>query len=52
MLFRSFGVVAFSIVVQGLTMGGLIRWLGLRAKDDEEDQGTSTVSTASASVSG
>lgn len=41
----AFAVVAFSIIVQGLTMPWLIGRLGLR-------QGTSTVSTASGSVSG
>ena len=44
----AFAVVAFSIVVQGLTMPGLIDWLGLRANP----QGTNTVSTASGKVSG
>ena len=44
----TFAVVAFSIVVQGLTMGPLIRRLGLGLKP----QGTRTVSTASDSVSG
>ena len=41
----AFAVVAFSILVQGLTMPLLIARLGLR-------QGTSTVSAAAASVSG
>lgn len=45
----AFVVVAFSIIVQGLTMPPLIGWLGLRQK---EDQGTSTVSTGTSDVSG
>ena len=45
----AFAVVAFSILVQGLTMPWLIGRLGLRAT---VDQGTSTVSTASGNVSG
>lgn len=45
----AFVVVAFSIIVQGLTMPPLIGWLGLR---QEEDQGTSTVSTGTSDVSG
>ena len=44
----AFAVVAFSIFVQGLTMPWMIGRLGLI----EPDQGTSTVSTASGSVSG
>ena len=43
----AFVVVAFSIFVQGLTMGPLIRWLGLL-----RGQGTSTVSTATLEGSG
>ncbi|WP_419807961.1 cation:proton antiporter [Sphingomonas sp.] len=45
----AFAVVAFSIIVQGLTMGPLIDRLGLRST---EDHGTSTVSTATGDVSG
>jgi len=44
----TFAVVAFSIFVQGLTIAPLMRRLGLI----RTDQGTSTVSTASADVSG
>lgn len=47
MIAVAFAVVAFSILVQGLTMPWLIGRLGLR-----EDQGTSTVSTAAGDVSG
>ena len=43
----TFAVVAFSILVQGLTMAPLIRHLGLGLR-----QGTKIVSTASGSVSG
>lgn len=46
----AFAVVAFSIFVQGLTMPWLMRKLGLI--EPAPDQGTSTVSTASDSVSG
>ena len=45
----AFAVVAFSIVVQGLTMPALIARLGLRS---DKPQGTKTVSTASADTSG
>ncbi|WP_174293284.1 cation:proton antiporter domain-containing protein, partial [Sphingomonas bacterium] len=44
----AFAVVAFSIVVQGLTMPGLVRRLGLRAAP----QGMSMVSSASGDVAG
>ncbi|WP_425229097.1 cation:proton antiporter [Sphingomonas sp.] len=49
----AFAVVAFSILVQGLTMPWLVGSLGLRRGNGRAaGQGTSTVSTATGSVSG